>query len=109
MLTWPAPSVFAAAPVSLVCVRTQCPLLAVCNVLLLRGAIKLRADLTSIAAGDLVQLVGNYLLEANSKVRVWPCGYMMCVHQHVWRSRSWHAGREPLTQTAKRTSWPPSK
>ena len=47
-------------------VRRQCPLLAICNVLLLRGTLKLHPDIASITAAQLVQLVGNLIIESNA-------------------------------------------
>lgn len=48
----------------------QCPLLAICNVLLLRGTLKLHPDIASITAAQLIQLVGNLIIESNT-AQVW--------------------------------------
>jgi len=42
-----------------------CPLLALVNVLLLRGTVKLPEDMETITTQDLISVVGNYILESN--------------------------------------------
>lgn len=44
-----------------------CPLLAICNVLLLRNVLKISSDSRYISFAELVQMVSNWLFEANSK------------------------------------------
>jgi hypothetical protein len=66
---------FLGKPVSVICqnINGPCPLLAICNVLLLRGHLSLR-DLVSpdglISATDLMRAVQNRLVAANPPVRV---------------------------------------
>jgi ubiquitin carboxyl-terminal hydrolase MINDY-1/2 len=40
-----------------------CPLLAICNVLLLRGSIEIRNDYSEISVGELQQLLAAHLLD----------------------------------------------
>lgn len=47
-----------------------CPLIALCNVLLLRNQIKLSPDSPDVSQDRLVHLVANHLLECNSSERV---------------------------------------
>lgn len=44
-----------------------CPLLAICNVLLLRNVLKINPDLRYVTFMELVQMVSDWLFEANSK------------------------------------------
>lgn len=43
-----------------------CPLLAIANVLLLRGSIDVHADRPQISYEELVELVGDYMLRSNA-------------------------------------------
>eukprot|EP01138_Halocafeteria_seosinensis_P003193 gb/GECG01003267.1/.p1 GENE.gb/GECG01003267.1/~~gb/GECG01003267.1/.p1 ORF type:complete len:551 (+),score=89.90 gb/GECG01003267.1/:1-1653(+) len=43
-----------------------CPLLAICNVLLLRGSANINADMSYITEDELIQIVANKILESNT-------------------------------------------
>jgi hypothetical protein len=51
-----------------VCLQNEngpCPLLALANVLLLRGALELHKDTSQVTSAQLIELIANYLLAAN--------------------------------------------
>lgn len=51
-----------------ICLQNEngpCPLLAICNALLLRGNIKIHPDIGRVSSDDLVAMVANRLIEAN--------------------------------------------
>jgi len=54
-------------PIVLQNANGPCPLIAIANILLLRGKITLSTDYSQISQGDLIQLVANHLLEVNNQ------------------------------------------
>ncbi|KAH9325846.1 hypothetical protein KI387_006024, partial [Taxus chinensis] len=60
-----------------------CPLLAICNVLLLRNIISLSTDTTAISLQRLLSLVAERLLDANSSIENKDAGYVQNQQQNI--------------------------
>ncbi|XP_044477030.1 ubiquitin carboxyl-terminal hydrolase MINDY-1 isoform X2 [Mangifera indica] len=60
-----------------------CPLLAICNVLLLKNDLKLSPDTGEVSQEKLLALVANRLLESNSNVNTKDAGYVENQQQNI--------------------------
>ena len=58
---------FLGRDVSILCQNENgpCPLLAICNVLLLRNSLRIHPDYSQISPQELIQLVANKIIESN--------------------------------------------
>lgn len=82
---------FLGTPVTVICqnINGPCPLLAICNVLLLRGHLSIQELVSQdglISAHDLMRVVQNRLVAANPLVRMRVC---MSIGSRLFRS-VWH-------------------
>ncbi|GMH28884.1 hypothetical protein Nepgr_030727 [Nepenthes gracilis] len=60
-----------------------CPLLAICNVLLLRNQLKLSPDISEVSQEKLLSLVADQLIESNSNVNNKDAGYVENQQQNI--------------------------